>query len=184
MNDGIINGSIGRLYTALLKDVLIEPDKVLKVEGKMESQVRKLVIILNVKDVSSSNVAIDDKTAVLTGIASKWNYETNTAVYESKVRPEFKIYNENEFRASIELLGVVSKSAQRLSFGLIYSDKWGEKKEIKIDIDLTEYMKSFNDNKSTPLVLKCNVLGVNGGIAEWEIGEVENGSYVILWSDD
>ncbi|KAA6304225.1 hypothetical protein EZS27_044131, partial [termite gut metagenome] len=158
VNDGIINGNIGRLYTFLLKAVLIEADKVIKIEGKMESQVRKLVIILNVKDVSSSNVAIDDKTASLTGIASKWNCETNTAVAEAKVRPEFEVYNEDEFRASIELLGIVPQSEQKLSFGLIYSDKEKEK-AVKIDIDLTEIMKSFNDDKNTPLVLKCNVLG-------------------------
>jgi hypothetical protein len=183
VNDGIINGNIGRLYTLLLEDVLIEADKVIKVEGKLEPQVRKLVIILNVKGVSSSNVEIDDKTASLTGIASKWNYETNTAVIETNVRPEFKVYNEDEFRASMELLGIVPESVngQHLSFGLIYSDKWGGKKEVKIGIDLTEFMKSFNDDKNTPLVLKCNVLRVNGEIAKWEV--VEEDPQIVLWPD-
>ncbi|KAA6303857.1 hypothetical protein EZS27_044502 [termite gut metagenome] len=64
--------------------------------------------------------------------------------------------------------------------GLIYSDKEKEK-AVKIDIDLTEIMKSFNDDKNTPLVLKCNVLGVDGEIAGWEV--VEEDSQIILWPD-
>jgi hypothetical protein len=184
VNDFVISGNIGRLYTFMLKNVLIEADKVIKVEGKMESQVRKLEIILNVKDVSSSNIEIDDKTASLTGVASKWDYETNTAESEAVVRPEFKVYNDDEFRASVELLGIFPKSAngQNLSFGLIYNDILN-KKEVTINIDLTRFMESFNESKNIPMILKCNVLGINGEIAEWEIGEVENDSQVIQWPD-
>jgi hypothetical protein len=83
----------------------------------------------------------------------------------------------------MELLGVVPESINRqiLSFGLIYNDKRGEKKEVKIDIDLTGFMKSFNENRNIPLILKCNVLGINGEIAKWEM--VEEDSQIVLWPD-
>jgi hypothetical protein len=45
-------------------------------------------------------------------------------------------------------------------------------------------MKSFNNDKNTPLVLKCNILEIGGEIGEWEVGEVENGSHVVIpWPD-
>jgi hypothetical protein len=42
-------------------------------------------------------------------------------------------------------------------------------------------MQSFNDDKNTPMVLKCNILGMSGNIAEWDV--VKEDSQVLGWPD-
>ncbi|KAA6341608.1 hypothetical protein EZS27_010592 [termite gut metagenome] len=183
--DGFINGNIGWLY-AMSDIVRVKEDMVNKMTGEMKPLVRKLILILTIKDLAASYAyaSFIDGSAVLTGVASQWDYIDNKVISgsEVKVRPEFKPGdNIGEFVASVDLLGIVpdSKEGQVLFFKLLYNDG-GKEKTIDIKVDLTFSMKAFNTNKRTPMVLKCNIWDVEAEIIGWEV--IDAGSQSVIWS--
>jgi hypothetical protein len=180
--DGFINGSIGWLF--VMSDVIgVEEDMVNKVSGEMKQLVRKLILILKIKDLSTPYASVIDESTLLTGIVSKLDYETDKIISESevKVKPEFRRESTGEFIASLDLLGVVpdSKEGQVLSFKLLYNDG-GKEKTIDVKIDLTPSMETFNTNKHIPMVLRLNMLNTEGEIIGWEV--IDGGSQAVIWS--
>jgi hypothetical protein len=179
--DGFINGNIGWLY-AISDIVGIKEDMLNKVTGEMKQLVRRLTLILKIKNLSASAGVIDG-SAVLTGVASQLNYKNNSVISESevKVKLEFK-QNMDEFVASVDLLGVVpdSKEGQILSFKLLYNDE-GTERIVDGKVDLTFWMKTFNTNKHIPMVLRCNIWEAEGEIIGREVVE-EKDSQVLIWA--
>jgi hypothetical protein len=177
---GFINGNIGWLY-AISDTVLVKEDMLNRVTGEMKQLVRRLTLILKIKNMSAS-AGIIDESAFLTGVASQLNYMSNSVTgSEVKVKPEFKRGdNVGEFVASVDLLGVfpVSKEGQILFFKLLYHDGIQEK-AIDCKVDLTFWMKTFNTNKHIPMVLKCNIWNMYGEIIGWDV--VAGDSEAVVW---
>jgi hypothetical protein len=174
---GEIDGSIEPLFT-YTNTLNIREDFVTQITAPMKRQSRTLTLILNIDDLLG--VTIVDKTATLTGIASQVNYETDEIMKPVVLRPDFNTKNGiSELRASVELLGIIPENDQVLSFTMLYGKNGQQKDPIDIHIDLTEPLKSFNENKNIPMELRCNLLNINGNISEWEIGE--EGSIEIIW---
>ncbi|KAA6319494.1 hypothetical protein EZS27_030619 [termite gut metagenome] len=179
---GEIDGNIPPFFT-YTNTLNIKGDFVTQLTASMKRQSRTLKIVLYIKDILG--VTFVDKTATLTGIASQVNFETNEVMKPAvRVKPDFKPDVDgskngiSEFKASVELLGIIPEERQILSFTMLY-DKVGQQKDIEITIDLTESLKSFNANKNIPMELKCDILNINGNISEWEIGE--DGSIEVVW---
>jgi hypothetical protein len=181
---GEIDGNIEPFFT-YTNTLDIKGDFVTQITASMKRQSRKLTILLHIDDMLG--VTPIDKTATLTGIASQVGYETNEIMGLKSpvlfVKPDFKLYDnknkKSEFRASVELLGIVPENNQILSFTMLYEKDGQQKDPINIHIDLTESLRSFNVNKNIPMELNCNLLSVNGDISEWEIGE--DGYIELIW---
>jgi hypothetical protein len=174
---GEIDGSIQPFftYTSILD---IKGDFVTQITASMKRQSRTLTIVLYIDD-DIVGATFVDKTAALTGIASQLNYETDEVMKSAVVKPVFKIDNESgELRASVVLLGIITEKSQILSFTMLYQ-KSGRPKDVEINIDLTESLKDFNANKNIPMELKCDILGINGNISEWEIED--EGQDEVIW---
>jgi hypothetical protein len=180
--DGFINGNIGWLFA--MSDVMeIKEDMVNKVSGEMKQLVRKLILILKIKDLSTPYVSVIDGSAVLTGVASKLDYMIDNVIpgSEVKIKPEFRREdNSGELIASLDLLGIISdsKEGQVLYFKLLYNDE-GKEKVVDVKVNLTLSMRTFNTNKYIPMVLRLNVLNVEGDISKWEV--IDGGSQVVIW---
>jgi hypothetical protein len=181
---GEIDGNIEPFFT-YAQALSIKGDFVTQLAAPMKRQSRTLKIILYIKDILG--VTFVDKTATLTGIASQVNFETNETMKPTvRVHPDFKLDVDgsknggiSEFKASVELLGIIPEERQILSFTMLYEK--GGLQDIEIKIDLTESLKSFNVNKNIPMELKCDILNINGNISEWEIGE--GGSIEVIWGN-
>ncbi|KAA6313019.1 MAG: hypothetical protein EZS28_055826, partial [Streblomastix strix] len=160
----------------------IRGDFVTQLTAPMKRQSRTLTIVLHIADIMGATFV--DKTATLTGIASQVNFKTNETMKPAAlVKPDFKPDNgSGELKASVELLGIIPEKNQILSFQLLYEKVGQQKNPINIQINLTEPLKSFNENKNIPMEVKCDLLDINGNISEWEIGEIEDkGSIEIIW---
>ncbi|MDR0983206.1 MAG: hypothetical protein LBM07_08230 [Culturomica sp.] len=169
---------VGMFFTSV-KDVLLEKDKNYNLIFPMAQKVRTLTLEIRFKGNLADNVA--SISATLSGVASALNFSTDEHAGAFNVELPFVEGEEDTWSVTLNLLGMTGNQ-QILSGNIVFDNNIVS--DVPLNSDLSEYLKDFNTDKDTPLVLSSEIevldedaidVGFVFEIDEWVLGGSGNG---------
>lgn len=175
--DGCISGELGWLFTSV-QEVTIEADRDHAFTAAMQQQVRQLTLTIRLTGDAAERV--EGISCSLSGVAGTMDFASDTYGAPSGVALNFTKITQGEnagaWTATIRLLGITGES-QQLTGSITYA---GDNiPSTLIASDMTALLAGFNDNKTVPLGLVCDLetptqAGVTAIIIDWEVQEEVN----------
>ena len=169
---GFIVNTPGWLFTSV-QEVAIEADTDYELTAVMHQQVRQLTLVI--EPTGDAAERIESIGGTLSGAAGSLDFATGTHGTPSEVKLHFTKITEGDdvgkWMATVRLLGIAGNS-QRLTATLTYTD--GNPQPTSLNSDLTAALDSFNDGKTSPLILGGTIAetpdeaGFTGEITGWE----------------
>lgn len=175
--DGCISGELGWLFTSV-QDVTIEADRDHAFTAAMQQQVRQLTLTIRLTGDAAARV--EGISGRLSGVAGTMDFASDTYSAPSGVALHFTKITQGEnagaWTATVCLLGITGES-QQLTGGITYAGD--NLPSTPIASDMTALLAGFNDNKTVPLGLACDLetptqAGVTAIIIDWEVQEEVN----------
>lgn len=175
--DGCLSGELGWLFTSV-QEVTIEADRDHAFTAAMQQQVRQLTLTIRLTGDAAERV--EGISCSLSGVAGTMDFASDTYGAPSGVALHFTKITQGEnagaWTATVRLLGITGES-QQLTGGITYA---GDNiPSTLIASDMTALLAGFNDNKTVPLGLVCDLetptqAGVTAIIIDWEVQEEVN----------
>lgn len=175
--DGCISGELGWLFTSV-QEVTIEADRDHAFTAAMQQQVRQLTLTIRLTGDAAERV--EGISCSLSGVAGTMDFASDTYGAPSGVALNFTKITQGEnagaWTATVRLLGTTGES-QQLTGSITYA---GDNiPSTLIASDMTALLAGFNDNKTVPLGLVCDLetptqAGVTAIIIDWEVQEEVN----------
>lgn len=175
--DGCISGDPGWLFTSV-QEVTIEADRDHAFTAAMQQQVRQLTLTIRLTGDAAARV--EGISGRLSGVAGTMDFASDTYSAPSDVALNFTKITQGEnagaWTATVRLLGITGES-QQLTGGITYAGD--NLPSTPIASDMTALLAAFNDNKTVPLSLACDLetptqAGVTATIIDWEVQEEVN----------
>lgn len=175
--DGCISGDPGWLFTSV-QEVTIEADRDHAFTAAMQQQVRQLT--LTIRFTGDAAERVEGISGRLSGVAGTMDFASDTYSAPSDVALNFTKITQGEnagvWTATVRLLGITGES-QQLTGGITYAGD--NLPSTPIASDMTAQLAGFNDNKTVPLGLACDLetptqAGVTATIIDWEVQEEVN----------
>lgn len=175
--DGCISGDPGWLFTSV-QEVTIEADRDHAFTATMQQQVRQLTLTIHLTGDAAKRV--EGISCSLSGVAGTMDFASDTYGAPSGVALNFTKITQGEnagaWTATVRLLGITGES-QQLTGGITYAGD--NLPSTPIASDMTALLAGFNDNKTVPLSLACDLetptqAGVTAIIIDWEVQEEVN----------
>lgn len=175
--DGCISGELGWLFTSV-QEVTIEADRDHAFTATMQQQVRQLTLTIRLTGDAAERV--EGISGRLSGVAGTMDFASDTYGAPSSVALNFTKITQGEnagaWTATVRLLGITGES-QQLTGGITYAGD--NLPSTPIASDMTALLAGFNDNKTVPLSLACDLetptqAGVTATIIDWEVQEEVN----------
>ena len=175
--DGCISGELGWLFTSV-QEVTIEADRDHAFTSAMQQQVRQ--ITLTIRLTGDAAARVEGISGRLSGVAGTMDFASDTYSAPSDVALNFTKITQGEnagaWTATVRLLGITGES-QQLTGTITYAGD--NLPSIPIASDMTALLAGFNDNKTVPLSLACDLetptqAGVTATIIDWEVQEEVN----------
>lgn len=175
--DGCISGELGWLFTSV-QEVTIEADRDHAFTAAMQQQVRQLT--LTIRFTGDASDRVEGISCSLSGVAGTMDFASDTYGAPSSVALNFTKITQGEnagaWTATVRLLGITGES-QQLTGGITYAGD--NLPSTPIASDMTALLAGFNDNKTVPLSLACDLetptqAGVTATIIDWEVQEEVN----------
>ena len=172
--DGYIESLPGWLfsYTA---DISLEKDKDYTVIATMQQQVRELNLWIEPTGGTANKIA--SVRATLSGVAQQLNLSDGALSIDKNISLIFTKQPDGKYKATARLLGFVSISP-KLTVKVAFTG--GAPDEAVQDYDLSNQLKTFNEEKNKPLSLAAQLIetptatGFTASISDWKI--VQEGS--------
>lgn len=175
--DGCISGDPGWLFTSV-QEVTIEADRDHAFTAAMQQQVRQLTLTIRLTGDAAERV--EGISCRLSGVAGTMDFASDTYGAPSSVALNFTKITQGEnagaWTATVRLLGITGES-QQLTGSITYAGD--NLPSTPIASDMTALLAGFNDNKTVPLGLVCDLetptqAGVTATIIDWEVQEEVN----------
>lgn len=175
--DGCISGDPGWLFTSV-QEVTIEADRDHAFTAAMQQQVRQLT--LTIRFTGDAAERVEGISGRLSGVAGTMDFASDTYSAPSDVALNFTKITQGEnagvWTATVRLLGITGES-QQLTGGITYAGD--NLPSTPVASDMTALLAGFNDNKTVPLGLACDLetptqAGVTAIIIDWEVQEEVN----------
>jgi hypothetical protein len=175
--DGCISGDPGWLFTSV-QEVTIEADRDHAFTATMQQQVRQLTLTIRLTGDAAERV--EGISGRLSGVAGTMDFASDTYGAPSSVALNFTKITQGEnagaWTATVRLLGITGES-QQLTGGITYAGD--NLPSTPVASDMTALLAGFNDNKTVPLSLACDLetptqAGVTATIIDWEVQEEVN----------
>lgn len=175
--DGCISGDPGWLFTSV-QEVTIEADRDHAFTAAMQQQVRQLT--LTIRFTGDAAERVEGISGRLSGVAGTMDFASDTYGAPSSVALNFTKITQGEnagaWTATVRLLGITGES-QQLTGGITYAGD--NLPSTPVASDMTALLAGFNDNKTVPLGLACDLetptqAGVTAIIIDWEVQEEVN----------
>ena len=175
--DGCISGELGWLFTSV-QEVTIDADRDHAFTATMQQQVRQLTLTIHLTGDAAKRV--EGISCSLSGVAGTMDFASDTYGAPSGVALNFTKITQGEnagaWTATVRLLGITGES-QQLTGGITYAGD--NLPSTPIASDMTALLAGFNDNKTVPLSLACDLetptqAGVTAIIIDWEVQEEVN----------
>ena len=175
--DGCISGELGWLFTSV-QEVTIDADRDHAFTSAMQQQVRQLTLTIHLTGDAAKRV--EGISCSLSGVAGTMDFASDTYGAPSGVALNFTKITQGEnagaWTATIRLLGITGES-QQLTGTITYAGD--NLPSTPIASDMTAMLAGFNDNKTVPLSLACDLetptqAGVTATIIDWEVQEEVN----------
>ena len=175
--DGCLSGELGWLFTSV-QEVTIEADRNHAFTAAMQQQVRQLTLTIRLTGDAAERV--EGISCSLSGVAGTMDFASDTYGAPSGVALNFTKITQGEnagaWTATVRLLGITGES-QQLTGGITYAGD--NLPSTPVASDMTALLAGFNDNKTVPLGLVCDLetptqTGVTATIIDWEVQEEVN----------
>lgn len=175
--DGCISGDPGWLFTSV-QEVTIEADRDHAFTAAMQQQVRQLTLTIRLTGDAAARV--EGISGRLSGVAGTMDFASDTYSAPSGVALHFTKITQGEnagaWTATVCLLGITGES-QQLTGTITYAGD--NLPSTPVASDMTALLAGFNDNKTVPLSLACDLetptqAGVTAIIIDWEVQEEVN----------
>lgn len=175
--DGCISGELGWLFTSV-QEVTIEADRDHAFTAAMQQQVRQLTLTIRLTGDAAEHV--ESISGRLSGVAGTMDFASDTYSAPSGVALHFTKITQGEnagaWTATVCLLGITGES-QQLTGTITYAGD--NLPSTPIASDMTALLAGFNDNKTVPISLACDLetptqAGVTAIIIDWEVQEEVN----------
>ena len=175
--DGCISGELGWLFTSV-QEVTIDADRDHAFTAAMQQQVRQLTLTIRLTGDAAERV--EGISGRLSGVAGTMDFASDTYSAPSDVALNFTKITQGEnagaWTATVRLLGITGES-QQLTGGITYAGD--NLPSTPVASDMTALLAGFNDNKTVPLGLVCDLetptqAGVTATIIDWEVQEEVN----------
>ena len=175
--DGCISGELGWLFTSV-QEVTIEADRDHAFTAAMQQQVRQLTLTIRLTGDAAEHV--ESISGRLSGVAGTMDFASDTYGAPSGVALNFTKITQGEhagaWTATVRLLGITGES-QQLTGTITYAGD--NLPSTPVASDMTALLAGFNDNKTVPLSLACDLetptqAGVTATIIDWEVQEEVN----------
>ena len=175
--DGCISGELGWLFTSV-QEVTIEADRDHAFTAAMQQQVRQLTLTIRLTGDAAARV--EGISGRLSGVAGTMDFASDTYSAPSGVALHFTKITQGEhagaWTATVCLLGITGES-QQLTGTITYAGD--NLPSTPVASDMTALLAGFNDNKTVPLGLACDLetptqAGVTAIIIDWEVQEEVN----------
>lgn len=163
----IIHHAPGWLFTAQLKNMVIEKDKHHNFKVAMKQEVRELTLMIEPTGGTVDRIA--SISGHLSGVAGTLDMESGTHGAPSYVDLNFIKGDDGKFRATVRILGVVG-SEQIMTAKVLFND--GGPSDQPFESNMSSTLANFNSDKKTPLTLKATVettseSGFEASITDW-----------------
>ena len=175
--DGCISGELGWLFTSV-QEVTIDADRDHAFTAAMQQQVRQLT--LTIRFTGDAAERVEGISCRLSGVAGTMDFASDTYGAPSGVALNFTKITQGEnagaWTATVRLLGITGES-QQLTGTITYAGD--NLPSTPIASDMTALLAGFNDNKTVPISLACDLetptqAGVTATIIDWEVQEEVN----------
>ena len=175
--DGCLSGELGWLFTSV-QEVTIDADRDHAFTAAMQQQVRQLTLTIRLTGDAAEHV--ESISGRLSGVAGTMDFASDTYSAPSGVALHFTKITQGEnagaWTATVCLLGITGES-QQLTGTITYAGD--NLPSTPVASDMTALLAGFNDNKTVPLSLACDLetptqAGVTATIIDWELQEEVN----------
>ena len=175
--DGCLSGELGWLFTSV-QEVTIDADRDHAFTAAMQQQVRQLTLTIRLTGDAAERV--EGISCSLSGVAGTMDFASDTYGAPSGVALNFTKITQGEnagaWTATVRLLGITGES-QQLTGTITYAGD--NLPSTPVASDMTALLAGFNDNKTVPLGLVCDLetptqAGVTAIIIDWEVQEEVN----------
>lgn len=175
--DGCLSGELGWLFTSV-QEVTIDADRDHAFTAAMQQQVRQLTLTIRLTGDAAERV--EGISCSLSGVAGTMDFASDTYGAPSGVALHFTKITQGEnagaWTATVRLLGITGES-QQLTGTITYAGD--NLPSTPVASDMTALLAGFNDNKTVPLGLACDLetptqAGVTAIIIDWEVQEEVN----------
>ena len=157
----------GWLFSAV-KDVVIERDHEYTVTATMVQQVRELNLAIRPTGGSAAQIAT--VSATLSGVAQQLDLRNGTLSRERSIQLAFVRQADGTYKATAHLLGIATDTPQ-LDVKVAFVGSTPQEVQQKYPLD--QQLKTFNQNKQTPLTLEAQLIetpspsGLHTTITDW-----------------